>query len=1401
MKNIRTFLLFCLVLHQGTFIGKIVAQIHIVPDHYSTIQDAIDNSISGDTVLVNPGIYYENIDFKGKDVVVGSKYLTTGDTSFITNTTIDGHKNGVVVNFSNREDSLSVIYGFTLQNGQSDNAGGIFCYKSSPVIKHLFITNNSATIEGAGGIHCTDSAKPKIEDVIVYNNRSADHAGGIGIYNSEPVIINSVVQNNYSIHAAGIFLSKSSPIIRNTVVSDNISDFDGGITCWYNSNPEILNCVITNNNAYGTSGGIFCGDHSNPVVQNSVIRNNFPQEIAINTSSIVVSYSNILGGAIGIENIDVNPLFVNEKIGDFHLQNGSNCIDAGNPEAKFNDKDNSRNDIGVYGGPDGETYNYPKDVVTLDSNDTFIKKSHVLLVYDSKARNSHKFLPYYSEALDEINIDYDIWDCSLSGIPNSNTLNKYRDDIIIWFSPLRDGYIKETEVQANLSNFLDSGGRLFISGQFIGTYLKGTGFYKNYIHANYISDRNDELVLNGIDNNKITDGLTFSIFEGDGAINQWQLCAINTITPAVSILKSDASGNSVALSIDNGNYKVVYLGFGFEAINNSDDRNHIMYKTLLWLKNDLLDFSISKISPNIANNQGIIEITLEGFGFTNDCEVRLRRKGYQDIISSNTYVNNQNKIISTLDLTGRPLGNWDVEIKNNYGLSKVLSSGLNIQEANISLSIDIMGRNQVRLGRESHFWVECFNDGNMIVSDVNLFISISDWTNNNILIDSLTDDRYIDFQSSYDFNSSNVWGVWIPIIKPGCRKIIPINITPNSGSSHFEIKADFIRYFPYQISEIERSMQFSSKQKSTFKTTYIYNADNPPKASILYVSPDYTNPWGHEAISAGNNKVLDLYLFNKGYKMPIDYKEWKSIMMQHGATVFDPVEPKVLSDADRNAIVNVYQQLIDDSVKFKFLGGKNIKSGMSCVGAIEYSYEKGAKINLVNLSDPEKIGGKDELLLTPGLQRLIVTGYHDFYDTDKSGIYPWTIEYIKYLDEQDEQRAKLHETINNAQWQIEPVIVSSIDPNEKIGPTGFNSQCYIKNKKNIKYFIYFENADSAHAAAQEIQIIDTLDTDLDWNSLIFEQIKIGNVLISLPDSNLSYNDTISLNDSTDLSFKISLDQIKGILNWHFTGIDLTYGGLGDILPPNKRSPEGEGFVSFSIFPKDVILPGTFINNRASIIFDVNPPVTTNEVINTIDAQSPNSAIYSAVRIGNTNKFNIHWSGSDDTNGSGIKGYDVYYSDDGSAYVKWLSDTTSNNATFNAENDHYYRFYSIAKDHVGNIENQPDSFDIDLSIITDIESPEVIKSTENLLKVYPNPFKNYINIEYGIVESAKVTIEIYNVLGQKISLIEDGFKQVGEYKLYWPCQNENGKMSNNGVYILSLRTEKSVIFQKIVLSYF
>src|SRR5215471_11830882 len=108
-----------------------------VPAAQPTIQAGINAANNGDTVLVAPGTYRENINFMGKAITVKS---AKGSNVTI----IDGGGLAPVVTFNTNETSSSTLSGFILQNGTStaNIGGGVYVYFASPTIKNNIIQNN-----------------------------------------------------------------------------------------------------------------------------------------------------------------------------------------------------------------------------------------------------------------------------------------------------------------------------------------------------------------------------------------------------------------------------------------------------------------------------------------------------------------------------------------------------------------------------------------------------------------------------------------------------------------------------------------------------------------------------------------------------------------------------------------------------------------------------------------------------------------------------------------------------------------------------------------------------------------------------------------------------------------------------------------------------------------------------------------------------------------------------------------------------------------------------------------------------------------------------------------------------------------------------------------------------------
>ena len=375
-----------------------------IPDDYLTIQQGIDVSTDGDTVLVQPDTYIENINFNGHNIVLGSLFLTTGDTTYIAETIIDGDSSGSVVIFESGEDSTAVICGLTIQNGFAEYGGGIHCNNNSNcIISHNIISSNTAATFYGGqgaGIFCGTDSNPRINNnlisennaigqfypgygggifclesspIIVKNTICYNSAGGSGgsIYclRAYPVIIYNKITGNSAGHSGGIYCADSNPrIVNNTINHNSAVDSGGGIKC-FRSSPWIINNIISGNSADSSGGGVLCHYLSNPILVNNILWGNTTPEVEDDDNSFPeITYCDIEGGWEGEGNIDTDPLFRDPDNGDFHLMStvcgdpyDSPCIDTGSPAILDSLLDCSwglgelRSDMGAYGGGDSST--------------------------------------------------------------------------------------------------------------------------------------------------------------------------------------------------------------------------------------------------------------------------------------------------------------------------------------------------------------------------------------------------------------------------------------------------------------------------------------------------------------------------------------------------------------------------------------------------------------------------------------------------------------------------------------------------------------------------------------------------------------------------------------------------------------------------------------------------------------------------------------------------------------------------------------------------------------------------------------------------------------------------------------------------------------------------------------
>jgi photosystem II stability/assembly factor-like uncharacterized protein len=103
----------------------------------------------------------------------------------------------------------------------------------------------------------------------------------------------------------------------------------------------------------------------------------------------------------------------------------------------------------------------------------------------------------------------------------------------------------------------------------------------------------------------------------------------------------------------------------------------------------------------------------------------------------------------------------------------------------------------------------------------------------------------------------------------------------------------------------------------------------------------------------------------------------------------------------------------------------------------------------------------------------------------------------------------------------------------------------------------------------------------------------------------------------------------------------------------------------------------------------------------------------------------------------------------------------------------------------------------LSSLRNINSNNIPENA--LLKSnYPNPFNPGTNIEYHINIPGYIELEIFNVQGKKIKVINKKYQQVGTYNYYWNGKNKDNKLVGSGVYFYQLKIDNEIHVKRMLL---
>jgi len=259
--------------------------------------------------------------------------------------------------------------------------------------------------------------------------------------------------------------------------------------------------------------------------------------------------------------------------------------------------------------------------------DFMLNPADLLLVDDDEGDTLERA---YIRVFDSLGVSYSIWDVAYNGsTPPLSSASLLGHRVVVWFTGDAEVNTLTEEDQDSLANFLDSGGRLFISGKNIGEEIGGSSFYSDYLHAGFASGYISYHLLQGVEGDPIGDGLAVSTYPMH--LSQDVIYPLSGAYPVLKYM----NGDTAAIRYSSGDgYRVVYFAFGFEALRvnvpNQDNPREVMGRVLMWLDSTFVGvgegvvmvtggvFGLRNAFPNPFRG-----LTIIGFEVPDKCEVSL----------------------------------------------------------------------------------------------------------------------------------------------------------------------------------------------------------------------------------------------------------------------------------------------------------------------------------------------------------------------------------------------------------------------------------------------------------------------------------------------------------------------------------------------------------------------------------------------------------------------------------------------------------------------------------------------------------------------------------------------------------------------------------------------------------
>lgn len=277
--------------------GGVRAETYFVPDHYDSLQYALDGVAVGDTVVVRDGVWRgpanRNLDFGGKDLVLRSQNGSSHCTLDAEGTPDFGNRQRHI-HFHSGETSAAVVEGFTFIGGwirfsgdglDGAYGGSILCQAgASPTIRSCVFEGNHGY--RGGSIAGVTGAAPQLVACEFLNNQASEEldtlgfngGGAVLLYEAgEVVVADCTFFGNEGIRGGGIFYREGDGLtVSDCRFESNVAQYGGGIKAW--ESPLVIeNCDFIANHAYwltGSGGGLGASNCDDAVVTGCEFRGN-----------------------------------------------------------------------------------------------------------------------------------------------------------------------------------------------------------------------------------------------------------------------------------------------------------------------------------------------------------------------------------------------------------------------------------------------------------------------------------------------------------------------------------------------------------------------------------------------------------------------------------------------------------------------------------------------------------------------------------------------------------------------------------------------------------------------------------------------------------------------------------------------------------------------------------------------------------------------------------------------------------------------------------------------------------------------------------------------------------------------------------------------------------------------